>query len=191
VSRRGRLVLHACAVETPQGAIGLLGHSGAGKSTLAAAFCARGSRLVADDALVVDVSDSGADVWPTADAVRLCDDMAATLAVAGEATAAPGRKRRIRAQLATARMPLKRLLTVGESGDTVVSIEPLPASDARVAVLSHLFRLDVTDVDESRRSFDLAHLLAERVPVRRLKFFDGIEFLEPTVRAILRDLDAP
>ena len=191
VSRRGRLVLHACAIETSHGAIGLLGESGAGKSTLAAAFCASGCRLVADDALVIDISAAGADAWPTADGLRLWEDMAATLPSGAAAPGEAGRKRRVRAQLATAPSPLRRLLVVGDASESGVSIDALPASETRVALLSHMFRLDITDAADSRQSFDLVHALAERVPVRRLKFRDGVEFLEPTVRAILRDLETP
>lgn len=47
----GEHLLHASAVELPAGAVAVAGPSGAGKSTLAAALCASGGRLVADDTL--------------------------------------------------------------------------------------------------------------------------------------------
>jgi hypothetical protein len=90
VSRTGRLVLHACAVETPAGALALVGETGAGKSTLSAAFCRRGYALIADDALVFE---SGTRVAPTADALRLWPYMREVAAGAEELPSASGKLR--------------------------------------------------------------------------------------------------
>ncbi len=48
---RGRVVLHASAVEVGDRAIVFVGGSGSGKTTVAALLCAAGARLVADDTL--------------------------------------------------------------------------------------------------------------------------------------------
>src|SRR5688500_11732652 len=113
-SRLGRLVLHACGVETPRGVVAIVGGSGAGKSTLAAAFCRRGAALVADDALMVSLTSGEARVSPTADGLRVWDDMAVMMPSALEATAPEGRKRRINARLAAGSGALRRLLFFGE-----------------------------------------------------------------------------
>lgn len=190
VSRRGRLVLHACAVETPRGAIGLVGESGAGKSTLAAAFCRRGYRLIADDALVLHITGADVEAQPTAAGLRLGDDMANALAQANDYTPGGiGYKRRITAPLAPGPVQLARLVLVGGGSDRV-GVDGVPSAEGRVALLSHLFRMDVTDVDESRRMFDFVQTLAGRVAVRRLTFPDGLQFLDPAVDALLRDLEA-
>lgn len=184
-----RLVLHACAVETPRGAIGLFGQSGAGKSTLAAAFCRRGCRLVADDALVIDISDTGARAWPTAAGLRLWEDMAASVAPTLRAVPAGLRhKRRIDVPLASSPVPLARLFLIGE-GTGYVGVEPVPSAGGRVALLSHLFRMDVTDAQESRRLLDLVQALSTAVPVRRLQFPDGVDHLDAAVDAALGDLE--
>lgn len=189
VSLGGRLVLHACAVETPRGAIGVFGESGAGKSTLAAAFCRRGCALVADDALVLDVSTDGARAWPTAAGLRLWEDMAGTVARTLYASPAGVRhKRRIDVPLASSPMPLARLFLIGE-GTGYVAVERLPSADGRIALLSHLFRMDVSDVAESRRIFDLVQTLSGAVPVRRLQFPDGVDHLDAAVDAALADLE--
>lgn len=52
--QRGLLPLHASAIETPQGAVLLAGGSGKGKSALAAAFYARGYRVLADEICVAN-----------------------------------------------------------------------------------------------------------------------------------------
>ncbi len=190
LSRRGRFVLHACAVETGRGVIGLLGASGMGKSTLAAAFCARGCRLVADDALAIDVTHDSVRVSPTADGLRLWEHMAVDLQLPGEASD-PRRKRRVPAPLAAGSMPLVRLLLLGEGVPGPAHTVAVSPAKARVALLSQVFRLDISDTGESRRLFDMAHRLAERVPVRRLEYPDGIEFLDSAVRAALLDLETP
>lgn len=191
VSRRGRLVLHACAVETPSGAIAFFGESGAGKSTLAAAHCARGLPLVADDALVIDLADDGAHAWPTADGLRLWADTVPAAGVRPRALeTAGGRKLRVPAALATARVPLARIVLVGETLLRGITVHPLRAGAARMAILPHVFRLDVTDTAESRAIFDSVHALAGCVPVRRVNYPDGLELLDGVVDAILHDLDA-
>lgn len=191
VSRRGRLVLHACAVETPAGAVAFLGDSGAGKSTLAAAHCTRGFSLVADDALVIELAGAAAHAWPTADGLRLWADTVPVTGVAARDLGAPhGRKLRVPAALSTARVPLARIVLVGETTVHGITVSPMPAGAARMAILPHVFRLDVTDTGESRAIFDAVHALAGRVPVREVRYPDGLELLDGVVDAILDDLDA-
>jgi hypothetical protein len=67
----GLLVLHATAVEVGGRALAIVGPSGAGKSTLGALLCAAGARLVADDALRVDATSSGAVCFPGSRGLRL------------------------------------------------------------------------------------------------------------------------
>jgi hypothetical protein len=188
VSRRGRMVVHACAVSTLDGVVAFVGGSGAGKSTLAAACCARGALLVADDALVVEFTADAADAWPTADGLRLWDDMALSMPDRAPSPEPAGGKRRIAAPLASDRAPLRRLVLVGDTSDRDAIVENVTAAEARVALLPHLFRLDVADKDESRRLFDDVHRLAARVPMRRLAFPDGLAHLEPAVDAVFGDL---
>ncbi len=56
---RGRLVLHASAVEHDGVAVAFTGASGRGKSTTAALTCAAGAALVTDDLLTVTLPDDG------------------------------------------------------------------------------------------------------------------------------------
>ena len=188
VSRLGRIVVHACAVETPRGAVAFVGGSGAGKSTLAAACCARGAALLADDALVAEFRAGEVMALPTANGLRLWDDVVAALP-GGELHARAGEKRRIPTRLATTPARLARLFLVGETSASGVVVSGVPPEAARVALLPHLFRLDVTDAAESRRMFDDVHRLASLVPMRRLVFPDGVEALAPAVAAVLADLE--
>ncbi len=57
---RGHLALHGAVVARDGGAVALVGRSRHGKSTLAAALCARGASLLADDAIAVERRAAGA-----------------------------------------------------------------------------------------------------------------------------------
>ena len=186
VSRTGRLVMHACGVEIDGGAIAFVGESGAGKSTLAAAFCRRGHLLVADDALVIEADGNRISVAPTADALRLWPDHR-DVAAGAEITQAASGKLRARVPLSTSRAPLVRIYLLGTSDDGTSSVTTVPTADMRMAMLSHLFRLDVSDRDESRRTFDAVHHIVDVVPVRRAMYPNGSEHLDAAVDAILRD----
>jgi len=73
-NQRGVLPLHACSVEIDGGAIAFAGASGAGKSTLAAAFHARGFRLLSDDVTPVDFSGPAVRFLPGLRRIRLWAD---------------------------------------------------------------------------------------------------------------------
>jgi hypothetical protein len=185
LSRTGRFVLHACAVDTPAGAVAFIGESGAGKSTLAAACCRRGFALVADDALAVDLHEAAPAVWPTADGVRLWHDMREAAPAGAPLTAIGTGKLRAPVALASGRVPLARLYLL-ETGDAV-SVQPLSPAVMRIEMLSHVFRLDVGDRAESARLFDAANRAAAAVPSRRVCYPDGLAFLDAAVDAVLRD----
>lgn len=187
VSRFGRFVLHGCAVDTPMGAIAFVGESGAGKSTLAAAFCARGCALLADDALVVDLSAEGAIVWPTADGVRLWDDMR-WLVPGVPAALDPWDKLHVRTPLAPGPSRLARVYEVGYDLGERAQITTVDSGAYRIALLSHLFRLDITDMAESRRLFESVHALASIVTGRRLAYRDGVQYIDEACAAVFADL---
>lgn len=62
--QRGRVVLHAAAVELGGRTFALAGPAGSGKTTLAAALCAVGGRLITDEVCAVAVDGPGAIVLP-------------------------------------------------------------------------------------------------------------------------------
>ena len=59
LSKLGKLVFHASAVEVAGGAIAFAAESGRGKSTLAASFAVSGFRFLTDDGLVVETAVQG------------------------------------------------------------------------------------------------------------------------------------
>lgn len=71
--QRGMNVLHGSAVQMGDRTVAFLGEKGAGKSTLATALCARGSKLITDDLLVLTPPAAGKNptVYPGFPQVKL------------------------------------------------------------------------------------------------------------------------
>ena len=74
LSRLGKIVIHAAAVETGGKGIAFVGESGLGKSTLAASFATSGLRLLADDNLVIENIGADYRIQPGLPVIRLWDD---------------------------------------------------------------------------------------------------------------------
>jgi hypothetical protein len=81
---RGLLVLHANAVQTPDGVVVIAGESGSGKSTTLAALLRRGCRMLSDDvtALRPGAAPGLIDVVPGAVQIQLTQDAAEGLGYA-------------------------------------------------------------------------------------------------------------
>jgi len=80
LGQAGRLVLHASAVQTPDGnCLLFVGDSGRGKSTLAAALQARGCTLLTDDCLMLSRHAGALHAIPSYAGVRLKEDSAECL----------------------------------------------------------------------------------------------------------------
>src|SRR5262249_32769832 len=78
LSRQGKLVFHASAVEIDDSGVAFLGASGKGKSTLAASFATSGYGFLTADALVIETSKDEKWIDPThhpyGASIRLWDD---------------------------------------------------------------------------------------------------------------------
>jgi hypothetical protein len=83
--QRGLLPLHASAIETPVGAVLFAGDAASGKSALAAAFLARGYRVIADEICVVETGPgSGISVIPALPRLLLWRDVIEQTGLWGE-----------------------------------------------------------------------------------------------------------
>jgi len=194
LAHRGRLVLHAGCVVTPDGAIGFLGDSGAGKSTLCAAFARAGYPLLGDDGVVVrERTPAGFDVIATYPGLRLLPDALAPLfdGAPGDAPVAHySAKRRLDRNrtplpLAAGARPL-RAFYVLDTG-TRLGIQPLTERDAFMTLLAAAFQLHLDDPDRSRGMFDRIGALADAVPMRRLTYPRSFAHLDDVRDALLKD----
>ena len=68
---RGHAMWHGSAVDMAGMTVLLCGDAGAGKSTMAAALCARGARLVADDLSRIEPVVEGARIYPSSARIKL------------------------------------------------------------------------------------------------------------------------
>ena len=71
LSKLGKLVFHASAVEVGDSAVAFVGESGRGKSTLAASFALNGFRFLTDDGMVVEANDDSYLSFPSHPSIRL------------------------------------------------------------------------------------------------------------------------
>ena len=175
LSRLGKLVLHASAVEVEGGAVVFVGESGRGKSTLAASFATSGHRLLTDDGLVIEAA--GAEdrpvylVLPSQPSIRLWDDSQEALLHPGTPTAPPVQytsKTRFLAggdiAFCAEPRPLRRVCFLGSGVAPEPRIERIEASEALLELVRHSFLLDIQAHDLIASHFDqLSRLVAQRV----------------------------
>ncbi len=196
LTHRGRLVIHAGCVATPQGAIGFLGDSGAGKSTLCAEFARAGHPLLGDDGILVrGAAASGYEALATYPGLRLLPDPLAHLfdeRVGAAPVAHYTEKRRLDRDsggftLATGAEPLRALYLLGV-GPTV-EVAPLPEREAFMALVRASFQLHLDDQERSRGLFERLGALVDVVPVRQVSYPREWDRLGAVREALLADVE--
>lgn len=151
LSRQGKLVLHASAVEVDEAAIVFVGVSGRGKSTLATSFSHDGHALIVDDGLVVEPDGPHALALPGDRSVRLWRDSEQLLDAHATHAAQPlgyaADKRRIPAgdtlRFGTQARRIHAIFLLGDDPQAALSIRPLPPAQALIELIHYSFLLDV------------------------------------------------
>jgi hypothetical protein len=167
LSKQGRIVFHASAVDTGNGAIAFLGESGRGKSTLAASFAAGGQRFLTDDALLLDPTEGGYLVQPSHPSIRLWDDSQEAL-LAADAELAPPVQYTPKARILSgdslpfcdAARRLRRIYFLGDGSAEALTIQRMRPSEAMIGLVRNSFLLDIEAREMLSSHFDL---LAEMV----------------------------
>lgn len=167
LSKQGKLVFHASAVEVDGGAIAFAGVSGRGKSTLAASFAIAGFRFLTDDGLVVEPVEHGHVVLPSHPSIRLWEDSEEALIAPGTATA-PAVEYTSKARfLAGDRLgfcdaprPLRRVYFLGDGSAPDISFRRLNGAEAMIEWVRHSFLLDVEEKPRLASHFDQVAKLA-------------------------------
>lgn len=181
LSKQGRLVFHASAVEVDGGAIAFVGVSGRGKSTLAASFAIEGYRFLTDDGLVVEPAGHGHVALPSHPSIRLWEDSEEALIAPGTAIA-PAVEYTSKARfLAGDKLgfcdvprPLRRVYFLGDSGAPDVGLRRLSGAggasdiefrrlsgaDAMIEWVKHSFLLDIEEKPRLASHFDQVAKLA-------------------------------
>jgi hypothetical protein len=180
LAAEGLLAIHASAVEWGGAALALVGPSGMGKSTLAALLCSAGARLLADDALRVDVSGGIATCYPGSRRLRLRAS-AAPLAHAMDGAAltetADGRTAVSPAALADRPLPLRALVLPEPSRETQrLDVRRLGPVEAVQELLSYPRLTRWEDSEQIGTLFRLTADVAAAVPVYRATIPWGLPF---------------
>ena len=194
LSRLGKLVFHASAVELGGEAVVFVGESGRGKSTLAASFATSGHPFLTDDGLVVEEHGTGYQVLPSHASIRLWEDSQGALVhpttpvadpvpftsksrfLAGETIAFCDRPR-----------PLHRVYFLGDGTSPSVTFAPVSACEALIELVKHSFLLDTRESELIAAHFDqLTRLVRQRIYCR-LDYPRRFEDLSDVRCAILSD----
>jgi hypothetical protein len=200
---QGDLVMHGNAVvHDGRSAVLLLGASHAGKSTAAAALCAAGSALLADDCLRIARRGTRLVAMPGYAGLRLWPDSTADILGrtprwrAGRQVAHYAARKRVIAgmTLATAPARLARVYVLDDpslasrrrSSDIV--IERTAGATSVELLLPHLFRLRTHGRPRLERELRAVTAVADEVPVCRLRFPHRWSVLRRLHEAIARDL---
>lgn len=174
LSRQGKLVFHASAVELDGGAVAFIAESGRGKSTLAASLATDGCALLTDDGLVVEGCAKGFDVLPSHPSIRLWEDSRTAL-MAPAARSSPALQYTTKARILAGDAisfcaqprPLRRAYFLGTGSASDVTFERLSASEAMIEWVKHSFLLDVEERSRLASHFgDVARLARQPIHYR-------------------------
>jgi len=192
LSRQGKLVFHASAVEACGGAIAFAGASGKGKSTLAASFATNAAGFLTDDALVLEREPDGT-YWamPSHPWIRLWEDSHSSVLPA-DALAAPRialtAKSRFPAgkgiEYCQSRRRLLKVYVLGDGSSESLAITPVRNAEKLMVWLRNSFQLEVTEWHVLTSKFDDMWRLAQDVQTYHLDYPRSFEFL-PELRSAL------
>lgn len=177
LSKQGKLVFHASAVEAGQGAIAFVGESGRGKSTLAASFAVSGHRFLTDDGLVLEPIGTGYEVLPSHPSIRLWDDSESALIPPTAGRAPPVSYTSKARFLAGAELifcaesrPLRRVFFLGDGSAPAIELSALTPAQALVEWVKHSFLLDIEERPRLASHFDQVAALAHQPIHYRLDY---------------------
>jgi hypothetical protein len=201
---KGFVTIHASAVNISGKAVAFLAHRQNGKSTLAASILQDGSSLLTDDVLPLRVKDGSYWAYPGYPAMRLWPNEAEHFLTEYE------HLERVHPEFTKLYVPvgddqfgpfcdhscpMERfyILERREASDLPAGLEIKPVShrDAVIELLRYSFITRLAEaVGLAADRFDIISGLVQQVPVRRLIYPSGYEYLPQIRLAILNDLSA-
>jgi hypothetical protein len=194
--QRGLLPLHANAVRVDGVAVLFMGFSGRGKSTTAAALCARGHPLIADDIAPVQMTpDGGPVVLPGWSHMRLLPQSLAILGAARPTgpTIHPRTDKFAwhAAHFADGPVPLGRIYLITDADR--IEIEPLPPNEAFGQLVAGTYPVPARLMEAdggTAAHFRRCVAVAAHTTVARLKRPRALDLLPDLCRAIEADVGA-
>ena len=193
LSRQGRLVLHASAVEIDGIGVAFTGESGRGKSTLATSFATSGARFLTDDGLQLDWHNGQCWITPSHPSVRLWEDSqkalihhAVNLGSAVDFTPKVRLLAGDRLAFCDSAQPLRQVYFLGNGVAPSLTIEAVRPSEALMELVKNSFLLDIEERELLAWHFDEMVRLAELPIYYRLDYPRRYEDLPRVREAIIR-----
>lgn len=192
LQQRGLMVLHASAVEFEGHAIAFVGVPGQGKTTLAAAACAFGAKLLADDTVALSFDGEGAPtIHPAFGGMRLCHDTVDALHLpAADSQSIPGTGKvlhRFGDRFTPVARPLSRVYVLRDGPD--LKMLPLFPGEALVQLCQHTYgRLLIPHIDRSMVHLRQASHLIQRGLVKAFCRPRNLRALPAVFEFLRRDL---
>jgi hypothetical protein len=192
LSKQGKLVFHASAVDIDGAAVAFMGESGKGKSTLAASFATSGFRFLTDDGLMVESCGDGYQVMPSHPSIRLWQDSEAAL-IAPDTPAAPALEFTSKSRfLAGAAIPfcdtprpLRRVYFLGDGSASAITFQRMKPGEALIELVKHSFLLDIEEKQMLAAHFNELSSLASQPIYCRLDYPRRYEDLAAVRQAII------
>lgn len=192
--QRGLLVLHASAVEIDDAGIIFLGSPGSGKSTIAAAMHSRGHRVLSDEVVAVQLTESDPQILSGIPLIRLVQESAIYLGQnpdhmqhlsPGEDKMAYPAKRDFLAK----GLPLKGIYVLEE--DQLNQIEPLGPQEAFSEIVRNTYTAGLIEANGATGASD--HLkgcasIVSKVPVKRLRRGRGLDQIQDLLDMVEKDI---
>lgn len=191
---RGITVLHASAVEMPEGAVAFVANSGGGKSTVAAICCAAGARLVSDDVLRVEVENGEAFCHRGSSELRLRPQAAELAERVGEArrSTIDQRTAALAPTTGSERLTIAAIVNPRcDHGGEKLEITRLRGPEALFELVRYPRTLGWRDQEPARRDFHVLAQIADLVPVFRASLPWGPPFRADLGQELLGRLSAP
>jgi hypothetical protein len=191
LSRQGKLVLHASAVEVDGAVLAFIGASGRGKSTLAASFATSGARFLTDDGLQLESRAGELLALPSHPSLRLWED--SERAVLGEhASTSPAVQYTHKARfLASPQLrfcdeprPLRRTYFLGPGTAQTVVIRPIRPAAALLELVRNSFLLDIAERELLASHFAAISDLANRPMNYELDYprrYEALDLVRDTI----------
>lgn len=192
LSKQGKLVFHASAIDVSDGAAAFMGESGRGKSTLAASFATAGYRFLTDDALLLEQHNGGYIVQPSHASIRLWDDSQHAL-ISPAADVAPPVQYTPKARILSGEklvfcpdpLPLRRIYFLGDGVAETMTIEPMRPSEALIGLVKNTFLLDIDEQQTLATHFDQLSKMVSAPMFFRLDYPRRYEDLPQVRQAII------
>lgn len=193
---QGQLALHGAVVAAEDGcgrdqrrrAVALIGRSGQGKSTLAAALCASGATLLADDAIAMDSSGDGRwSVFPTETDHWLDADARRALGFSGMEEMREGKWATRAAFVGSEAIELVAVVELAFDAAEKASLVRTRGLNALASLVPQTVRFALDDEERHKKELAMLSQLLTDVPTYRLERPRDLHRLNESV-ALIRGL---